>query len=178
MPSLLQTYDALFRSAFESAGFPPELGAIRESDKPDLPPFQCNGAMAAAGFLKKKGEKANPRDIAQKIIELVQDNPTIENIKIGGPGFINFAPTEVALSSQAKVLTDSETVGIISEAPQTIIERIFRAQGHNVIGDVHMGDWGLQMGHLISELEIEQPDLPYFDVERRSLCRSAYSRYD
>ena len=54
MPSLLQTYDALFRSAFESAGFPPELGAIRESDKPDLPPFQCNGVMAAAGFLKKK----------------------------------------------------------------------------------------------------------------------------
>jgi len=121
MPSLLQTYDALFRSAFERAGFPPELGAIRESDKPDLPPFQCNGAMAAAGFLKKKGEKANPRDIAQKIIEQVQDNPAIENIQIGGPGFINFAPTEAALSSQAKALTDSETVGITPEAPQTII---------------------------------------------------------
>ena len=43
------------------------------------------------------------------------------------------------------------------------IKRILRAQGHNVIGDVHMGDWGLQMGHLISELQIEQPNLPYFD---------------
>ena len=43
------------------------------------------------------------------------------------------------------------------------IKRILRAQGHTVIGDVHMGDWGLQMGHLISELAEEQPDLPYFD---------------
>jgi len=51
---------------------------------------------------------------------------------------------------------------VIGEA----IKRLFRVQGHNVIGDVHMGDWGLQMGHLISELEIEQPDLPYFDVAK------------
>ena len=190
MPSLLQTYNALFQSAFESLGFPPELGAVRESDRPDLAPFQCNGAMAAAGYLKKQGEKANPREIAQKVVEAVKGNPEIKDLELGGPGFINFGPTEQALSAQAKELTQSDTIGIPQETPKSIIvdygganvakpmhvghlrsavigeaiKRIFRAQGHNVIGDVHMGDWGLQMGHLISELETEQPDLPYFEA--------------
>jgi arginyl-tRNA synthetase len=192
MSSLLQRYDALFRAAFEDLGFSSNLGAIRESDRPDLAPFQCNGAMGAAGELKKRGEKGNPREIAQKIVDKVKDNPDIAKIEIGGPGFINFAPTEATISRQAQQLSESESIGIETVEPQTIIvdygganvakpmhvghlrsavigeaiKRLFRAQGHKVIGDVHMGDWGLQMGHLISELEIERPDLPYFDADK------------
>lgn len=191
MSSLLQNYNAIFQSAFETLGFTPSLGAVRESDRPDLAPFQCNGAMGAAGEMKKRGEKANPREIAQKIVDVVKDHSSIDRIEIGGPGFINFSPTLEALSEQAQYLIQSDTIGIVQEAPRSImvdygganvakpmhvghlrsavigeaIKRLFRAQGHNVIGDVHMGDWGLQMGHLISELEIERPDLPYFDED-------------
>ncbi len=194
MPSLLQTFDTVFQTAFDDLDFSPKLGAVRESDRAELPPFQCNGAMGAAGELKKRGEKANPRDIAQQIMDKVKDHPGITGLQIGGPGFINFAPTEAALSEQAQALSKSATLGIEPVAPQTIIvdygganvakpmhvghlrsavigeaiKRLFRVLGHNVIGDVHMGDWGLQMGHLISELEIEQPELPYFDANKTS----------
>ncbi len=192
MPSLLQIFDAVFQAAFEELGVSPNLGAVRESDRPDLAPFQCNGAMGAAGELKKRGEKANPRDIARKVVDKVKDNPAIEGLEIGGPGFINFAPTAEALSHQAQALVQSDNLGIVQEHPLSIIvdygganvakpmhvghlrsavigeaiKRLFRAQGHNVVGDVHMGDWGLQMGHLISELEIEKPSLPYFDASK------------
>lgn len=192
MPSILQTLDAVFQAAFSSLDLPPAFGAVRESDRPDLAPFQCNGAMAAAGHLKKQGEKANPRDIAQKIVDQVKGHAAIDTIEIGGPGFINFSPTIEALSQRAQEIADSENLGIIQETPRSIIvdygganvakpmhvghlrsavigealKRLLRAQGHDVLGDVHMGDWGLQMGHLISELEIEKPDLPYFDAEK------------
>lgn len=192
MPSILQTLDAAFQTAFSNLGFSAHLGAVRESDRPDLAPFQCNGAMAAAGELKKRGEKANPRDIAQQIVDQVKDHPAIASIEIGGPGFINFTPTITALSERAKNIAISETLGIVQESPQVIIvdygganvakpmhvghlrsavigeaiKRLLRAQGHNVIGDVHMGDWGLQMGHLISELENEQADLSYFNADK------------
>lgn len=195
MPSILQTLDAAFQTAFSTLGFSAHLGGVRESDRPDLAPFQCNGAMAAAGELKKRGEKANPRDIAQQIVDLVKDHPAIQSIEIGGPGFINCAPKPDALSERAQKIANSETLGIVQEHPQMIIvdygganvakpmhvghlrsavigeaiKRLLRAQGHEVIGDVHMGDWGLQMGHLISELEIEQPNLPYFDSSKTEI---------
>jgi len=192
MPSILQTLDAAFQTAFTDLGFPAHLGAVRESDRPDLAPFQCNGAMAAAGLLKKRGEKANPREIAAQIVDKVKDNPALQDIEIGGPGFINFAPTQEVLSQRAQDISISDRLGIEQLDAKTIIidygganvakpmhvghlrsavigeaiKRLLRAQGHEVIGDVHMGDWGLQMGHLISELEIEQPDLPYFDADK------------
>jgi len=148
--------------------------------------------MAAAGLLKKRGEKANPREIAAQIVDKVKDNPALQDIEIGGPGFINFAPTQEVLSQRAQDISISDRLGIEQLDAKTIIidygganvakpmhvghlrsavigeaiKRLLRAQGHEVIGDVHMGDWGLQMGHLISELEIEQPDLPYFDADK------------
>ncbi|RKQ69257.1 arginyl-tRNA synthetase [Litorimonas taeanensis] len=192
MSSILQTLEAAFMSAFKALDLDPNFGAVRESDRPDLAPFQCNGAMAAAGALKKQGEKANPREIAQKIVAQVKDHDAIESIEIGGPGFINFAPTAATLSARAQDIAESDSLGIEQEIPKSIIvdygganvakpmhvghlrsavigealKRLLRAQGHHVLGDVHMGDWGLQMGHLISELEVEQPDLPYFDVNK------------
>lgn len=194
MPSILQSLEQAFQKAFSDLGCSPELGTIRESDRPDLAPFQCNGAMAAAGQAKKRGEKANPREIAQSVVEALKDHPAIKSLAIGGPGFINISPTEETLSQRARDLSSSEHLGIEQVEPQTIIvdygganvakpmhvghlrsavigeaiKRLYRALGHKVIGDVHMGDWGLQMGHLISELEIEDPDLPYFDEDKIS----------
>ena len=108
----------------------------------------------------------------------------IEKMDIGGPGFINIYPSQAAISKRAAELQDDENLGIVQPKPLSIIvdygganvakpmhvghlrsavigeaiKRLLRVQGHKVLGDVHMGDWGLQMGHLISELEIEQPD--------------------
>lgn len=194
MSSILQSLEQAFQNAFSDLGHSPEFGVVRESDRPDLAPFQCNGAMAAAGAAKKRGEKVNPRDIAQSIVDAVKDHEAIESIEIGGPGFINISPTEDALSKRARELSGSEHLGVDQVEPQTIIvdygganvakpmhvghlrsavigeaiKRLYRALGHKVIGDVHMGDWGLQMGHLISELQSEEPDLPYFDEEKMS----------
>ncbi len=188
MPSILSELDAVARAAFETLGYPAAIAAVRESDRGDAP-YQCNGAMAAAGIAKKRGEKVNPRDIAAQAVEIMQANAAMGQLDIAGPGFINITPADALLTTRANALLSDPTSGLRVESPQTIvvdygganvakpmhvghlrsavlgeaIKRILRAQGHKVIGDVHMGDWGLQMGHLISELAEEQPNLPYFD---------------
>lgn len=188
--TVLGTLDAACRAAFEDMGFPGGIATLRESDKSDAP-YQCNGAMAAAGMVKKRGEKANPREIAAKVASALEGNAHFAKLEIAGPGFINIWPSEAVVAARANALLSDPTSGLAVETPQTIvvdygganvakpmhvghlrsavigeaIKRLFRAQGHRVIGDVHMGDWGLQMGHLISELAVEQPDLPYFDED-------------
>ena len=188
MPSILSRLDAAARAAFESLGFPGNIAAVRESDRGDAP-YQCNGAMAAAGIAKKRGEKVNPRDIAAQAVEIMKADPAMGQLDIAGPGFINITPADELLTTRAEKLLENPADGLSVETPKTIIvdygganvakpmhvghlrsavigeaiKRILRAQGHEVIGDVHMGDWGLQMGHLISELAEEQPSLPYFD---------------
>ncbi len=190
MTTILSRLDMACRAVFEDMGFEPEIAAVRESNRPDIAPFQCNGAMAAAGIAKKRGEAANPRDIAAKAVSALQGHPDIAHIDIAGPGFLNLHPTQDMTSARANALFADPKAGIVNLPPKTIIvdygganvakpmhvghlrsavigesiKRLLRAQGHKVIGDVHMGDWGLQMGHLISELAEEQPDLPYFDA--------------
>ena len=192
MSTILNKLDAACRAVFEDMGFPAQIAGVRESDRPDIAPFQCNGAMAAAGIAKKRGEKVNPRDIAAKAVAALEGNSDIANIEIAGPGFINLHPSLELLNAQAVALSGDKMTGLKTVTnPMTIvvdygganvakpmhvghlrsavigeaIKRMMRVQGHNVIGDVHLGDWGLQMGHLITELQSEQPDLPYFDPE-------------
>ena len=191
MLSILERLDAAFREAFVAMGFPEQIAGVQESTRGDAP-FQCNGAMGAAGIAKKRGDAGNPRDIAAQAMEALKSHPLIEKMDIGGPGFINIYPSQQAVSARASDLRDDAHLGIKQADPLSIIvdygganvakpmhvghlrsavigeaiKRLFRVQGHKVIGDVHMGDWGLQMGHLISELEFEQPDLPYFDASK------------
>ena len=188
MSSILSNLDAVARTAFEALGFPGAIAAVRESDRGDAP-YQCNGAMAAAGIAKKRGEKLNPREIAAQAVAIMERDPAMGKLEIAGPGFINITPADALLTLRAKQLLDNPADGLRADVTKTIvvdygganvakpmhvghlrsavlgeaIKRILRAQGHTVIGDVHMGDWGLQMGHLISELFEEQPDLPYFE---------------
>ncbi|MGJ8563751.1 MAG: arginine--tRNA ligase [Alphaproteobacteria bacterium] len=188
--SILNVLQDAATAAFEDLGFLPACGRVSESDRPDLAPFQCNGAMQAAGFLKKQGQKANPRDIAGRIVAALKGNSAIESLEIAGPGFINITPSLAAVTKQAAALAGDARTGAALDAKKTIVidygganvakpmhvghlrsavigeslKRLLRYRGHEVIGDVHLGDWGLQMGHLISELEHEQPDLPYFDA--------------
>ncbi|MCF6221479.1 MAG: arginine--tRNA ligase [Robiginitomaculum sp.] len=182
--SILQTLSAHLGAAFAAMDLPAEYGRVTESDK--SAPFQCNGALAAAKLAKK-----SPRDIASFVVVQLDGNPDIALAEIAGPGFINLTPSAALVAQRVKELAGDPRTGVRdADKPAKIVidygganvakpmhvghlrsavigeslKRILRARGHEVIGDVHLGDWGLQMGHLISELEEEQPDLVYFDA--------------
>ena len=165
--SLTTALSEIFEDAFEKLGLPRELGAVRTSDRAEMAEFQCNGAMPAA---KKAGK--NPREIAQSIVDDVQGHPSIKELSIGGPGFINIFVTDDLLSKHATdlslpQLSDGETVvldyggpniakpmhvghlrtGIIGDT----LRRILKSVGFNTLGDIHMGDWGTHMGMLMMD---------------------------
>jgi arginyl-tRNA synthetase len=171
---------ALAGAAFAAEGFDGAYGAVRVSDRPDLAQFQCNGALAAA-----KSAGGNPRDLGEKIAARLRADPVFASVTVAGPGFINMTLTDDALAARAnageggwrsevreKIILDYGGPNIakplhVGHLRSAIIgeclKRLFRAAGHEVIGDIHMGDWGLPMGQLITEVKRERPDLPYFD---------------
>jgi arginyl-tRNA synthetase len=173
-------------SVFQAQGLDPAFGQVIVSGRPDLGQFQCNGALAAA-----KAAKQNPRAIAEKVAEALKANPIFRDVSLAGPGFINLSVTDDYLGqAMNRVATDPRLGQPVKAKPEVVvldyggpniakpmhvghlraaiigdsIRRIFKFVGDETIGDVHMGDWGLQMGMLISELEIRRPDLPYFDA--------------
>lgn len=181
---LIDDLSDLVGKAFAAAGLDAQLGKVKPADRPDLAQFQCNGALAAA-----KVAKQNPRALAERVITELTDRNEFSSLTVAGPGFINITLSDAYLNTQANRLRDDERLGgwrkavtekvvmdyggpnvakplhvghlraaIIGES----LKRILRFSGDEVIGDVHLGDWGLQMGQLISELELRQPDLPYF----------------
>lgn len=182
MSSLAEKLSEIVGAAFEKQGLPPELGAVRVSDRPDLCQFQCNGAMAAAKIAKK-----NPREVAQGVVEVLGANPSFEKVEIAGPGFINLEVTDVYLAEHLTGIVKDARAGVSTTgAGQTAIldyggpniakpmhvghlrssiigdslRRILKFAGYKTIGDVHMGDWGTPMGMILSELEIRGHDGP------------------
>ena len=185
MASLTEHLSEIVSAAFAEAGLPPELGAVVRSDRPDLAQFQCNGALAAA-----KLAKAPPRKLAEAVVQKLQGNAALAEISLAGPGFINLTLTDGYLGEYTDALASDIRLGVAeTDAPQSVVldfggpniakpmhvghlratiigdslQRLFRLAGHKVVSDVHLGDWGLPMGMLISEIAIRQPDLPYFD---------------
>lgn len=172
-------------AAFVALGLEASLGAVRRSDRPDLADFQCNGAMAGA---KKLGK--NPREIATGVVEALKASPLVAGCEVAGPGFINIKLSADGLSKRAAEIAADERAGAWRvETPRRVVmdfggwnvakemhighlrstvigdslQRLFRFMGDQVTSDVHLGDWGLQMGQLINEVKLEQPGLPYFD---------------
>ncbi|NOT40650.1 MAG: arginine--tRNA ligase [Alphaproteobacteria bacterium] len=189
MATLTQILTALAAEAFKAEGLDPAYGSVTTSDRPDLAQFQCNGALAAA-----KATKQNPRALAEKIAARLKADPRLAKVEIAGPGFINLTLTDEALAAHIDQLRDDPRAGVpLREHPQTVIidfggpniaktmhaghlrslvigdalQRLHRFMGDHVISDVHFGDWGLQMGQLITELKREQPNLPYFEEENK-----------
>jgi len=178
--TLLDELSAVLGEAFSAAGLDESYGRVARADRPDLAQFQCNGALAAA-----KAAKENPRALAQRIIDQLGDSDVFAEVAIAGPGFINLklndawlvsriddvsgpwrrtAPEKIVIDYGGPNVAKPLHVGhlraaIIGES----LKRIARETGDDVIGDAHLGDWGLQMGQLISELELREPGLPYFD---------------
>lgn len=186
MASLAKELSAAAGAAFDAMGLEARFGDVRRSDKPELADFQCNGAMAAA-----KAAGKNPREIAGEIAAKLKEHPSVLSAEVAGPGFINLRVSDAALSARAEDVRGDAMAGAekAADAAVTVIDfgganvakpmhvghlrsavigdtlqRICRFAGDTVTSDVHLGDWGLQMGHLVTELQDEQPDLIYFDA--------------
>jgi arginyl-tRNA synthetase len=184
--SVLSDLSEQFGRAFVALGLEATDGTVAVSQRPELAQFQCNGALGAA---KRAGR--NPRELAESVIAALDDTSRFADLSIAGPGFINITLTDEALAAFVEGIHASGAVGL-AEAPTRTrmvvdyggpnvakelhvghlrpavigesLKRIFRALGYEVIGDVHLGDWGSPMGQLVAELEDRQPDLPYFDA--------------
>lgn len=171
--------------AFEKAGYEKSYAKVTISNRPDLCEYQCNGAMAGA----KTYHKA-PIMIAEDVIANLTDTKYIGEATAVKPGFINLKLNEEAVASYLNEMEADENLGINkAENPKKIVldyggpnvakplhvghlrsaiigeslKRIARKMGHEVLSDIHLGDWGYQMGLIITELRERQPDLPYFD---------------
>ena len=173
------------KTAFTAAGYPADKVRVSQSNRPDLCEYQCNGAMPLA----KTAHKA-PLAIAKEVVEHLSGSRRIDNAQAVAPGFINMDVKESYLAEYLGDMAASSRMGCDeAEDPMTIVidyggpnvakplhvghlrsavigeslKRIARYCGHKVIGDVHLGDWGLQMGLIITELQERQPGLVYFD---------------
>lgn len=173
------------KPAFTGCGYDEKYIRVTLSNRPDLCEYQCNGAMAAAKAYKKK-----PIEIAGEVVERARESRMFSEISAVMPGFINLRLNAEYLASYVNELAKDPKYGLNpAKKAETIIvdygganvakplhvghlrsavigesiKRIGRYMGHQVIGDVHLGDWGLQMGLIIEELHERQPDLPYFD---------------
>ena len=172
--------------AFEEAGYDPALGRVTVSNRPDLAEYQCNGAMAGA----KKYHKA-PFMIADDVAAVLKEkSSTFSQVDVVKPGFLNLKVSEEFLKDYLQKMSTEDRFGMeLPEKPTKIVldyggpnvakplhvghlrsavigeavKRICRYHGEEVIGDIHLGDWGLQMGLVITEVSKRNPDLPYFD---------------
>ena len=172
--------------AFTECGYDAKYAKVTLSNRPDLCEYQCNGAMAAAKEYKKA-----PFMIADEVVEKLAANPIFAMAESVKPGFLNLKINEAYLADYvAKMQEDDGRFGCeATKDPKTImidyggpnvakplhvghlrsaiigesVKRIGKFMGHNVIGDVHLGDWGLQMGLIITELKLRRPELVYFD---------------
>ena len=185
MKKMLDLLSAEVAKAFAEAGYDEKYARVSLSNRPDLCEYQCNGAMAAA----KEYHKA-PIMIANAVVEAMQGSEVFGEVQAVNPGFINMKVNNEYLSQYLNGMEKDERMGCEkAENPKTImidyggpnvakplhvghlrsaiigesVKRIARFAGHKVIGDVHLGDWGLQMGLIITELRERKPELVYFD---------------
>lgn len=185
MKKIMEQMAEELSAAFEKAGYDPSYGKVTVSNRPDLCEYQCNGAMAGA----KAYHKA-PFMIADDVVAQLSESRIFSRAEVVKPGFINLDVKPEFVAEYMNKMAEDEKLSVeIAKNPKTIIidyggpnvakplhvghlrsaiigesiKRIGRFVGHKVIGDVHLGDWGLQMGLIITELKHRKPELVYFD---------------
>ena len=193
MDQFLNLISKEMASAFEAAGYDSALGRVTVSNRPDLCEYQCNGAMAGAKRYRKAPFMI--ADDVAKILKEKNDgagSAVFSKVEVVKPGFLNLDVSESFLQSYLQQMAGDGRLGMpLPEKPEKIIidyggpnvakplhvghlrsavigeavKRIARFHGEDVIGDIHLGDWGLQMGLVITELKKRMPDLPYFDPD-------------
>ena len=184
MKKILDIITEKMQQAFVDAGYDASFGRVTVSNRPDLCEYQCNGALAAA-----KQYKCAPIMIAKAVVEKLnaEDYSLVEAVM---PGFINLKLSDSFLRAYLEEMRTATDFGVEKVgAGKTIVvdyggpnvakplhighlrsaiigealKRLYKFLGYNTIGDIHLGDWGLQMGLIITELQERQPDLCYFD---------------
>lgn len=185
MKKILDCIAEAIKQAFTACGYEEGFARVTLSNRPDLCEYQCNGAMAAAKTYKKK-----PMDIAGDVVGKLEGNPMFSQVVAVMPGFINICLREEYVADYMNAMaaepkfgleeTGNEETVIVDYGGANVakplhvghlrsaiigesIKRLGRFLGYNMIGDVHLGDWGLQMGLIIEELRDRQPELVYFD---------------
>ncbi len=185
MEKLMNLISAEVSKAFADAGYDEKLGKVTVSNRPDLCEFQCNGAMAGA----KQYRKA-PFMIADAVAEKLQGNAMFASVDSVKPGFLNIKLSESFVADYMNQMASFEKLGVeeLGHGETIIVDygganvakplhvghlrsavigesikRMGKYVGYNMIGDVHLGDWGLQMGLIIEELRDRKPELCYFD---------------
>ena len=188
MKKILDLMEQKLKAAFTACGYEDKFAKVVLSNRPDLCEYQCNGAMAAA-----KAYKTKPIDIANAVVEKLtaeREQPMFGEAVTVMPGFINLKLSEAFLADYMKGMAEADKLGLEEpEKKETIIvdygganvakplhvghlrsaiigesiKRMGRFMGYEMIGDVHLGDWGLQMGLIIEELRDRKPELVYFD---------------
>ncbi len=186
MEKILNLISAKMQAAFEAAGYDASFGRVTVSNRPDLCEYQCNGALSAA-----KQYHCAPIQIAKAVAEKL-DGQDFEMVETAMPGFINLKLSGAFLAHYLEQMRMSEDFGVEKTgAGKTVVvdygganvakplhighlrpaiigealKRLYSFLGYNTIGDVHLGDWGLQMGLIITELHERQPELCYFDPD-------------
>ena len=184
MEKILDIISKKMQQAFEAAGYDASFGRVTVSNRPDLCQYQCNGALAAA-----KQYKCAPIQIANAVAEKL-DAADFSKIEAVMPGFLNLNLSDAFLQSYLEGMRTAVDFGVEKSGEgQTVvvdyggpnvakplhighlrsaiigesIKRLFKFFGYNAIGDIHLGDWGLQMGLIIAMLQERQPELVYFD---------------
>ena len=186
MEKILNIITEKMQAAFVAAGYDASFGRVNVSNRPDLCEYQCNGALAAA-----KQYKCAPIQIAKAVVEQL-DASDYDLVDAVMPGFINLKLSGSFLQKYLEEMRTSDAFGVekIGAGKKVVIDyggpnvakplhighlrsaiigeslkRLYKFMGHDIIGDIHLGDWGLQMGLIITELHDRQPDLVYFDPD-------------
>ncbi len=186
MKKILDIITAKMQQAFVDAGYDASFGRVTVSNRPDLCEYQCNGALSAA-----KQYKCAPIMIAKAVVEKLDAND-YSLVEAVMPGFINLKLSDAFLRAYLEEMRTAPDFGVqkLGEGKTIVVDygganvakplhighlrpaiigealkRLHKFLGYNTIGDIHLGDWGLQMGLIIAELHERQPDLPYFDPD-------------
>ena len=187
MKKIIEILQEELSTAFEKAGYDKKYAKVTVSNRPDLCQYQCNGALAAA----KEYHKA-PIQMANEVVAILENSDTFAQITAQMPGFINIVVSEKFLADYINQMKADETYGCTKTASKDTIvidygganvakplhvghlrsaiigesiKRTARYLGYHVVGDVHLGDWGLQIGLIITELKHRKPELVYFDPD-------------
>lgn len=187
MKKIIEQLNEEMEKAFEAAGYDKSYGKISLSKRPDLCEYQCNGAMPARA---KYG--GAPIAIAENVAEKLKDCRLLESAEAVKPGFINLKISQDYIAQYLREMASDPDLAVERvKKPETIvldyggpnvakplhvghlrsaiigesIKRMGRRMGNRMIGDIHMGDWGLQMGLIIAEMSERRPELPYFDED-------------
>ena len=185
MKKIMELITEELAEAFQAAGYDKEYAKVTLSNRPDLCEYQCNGAMAGAKAYRKA-----PVMIANDVAAGLEGSRCLGEVNVVNPGVINLKLNREYVAEYLNQMCADENMGLkTAEEPRTIvvdyggpnvakplhvghlrsaiigegIKRLARKMGHKVLGDIHLGDWGYQMGLIITELKERKPDLPYFD---------------